>query len=199
MPEEFGLERKSRRGWIGNPGDRRRSRSSDEADIRSFYREHGGELFGLAYRSLGDRGLAEEIVQETFVRAWRSRERFDERRGSRRTWLFAIARNLITDAARARRSRPKLASPGAQERTERSSGGDPTERVAKEMVLWEAVGRLREEHQVVVTEVHYRGRSYAELSEELDVPVGTLRSRAFYALKSLCLILEEMESSNERK
>ncbi|WP_205543973.1 sigma-70 family RNA polymerase sigma factor [Rubrobacter indicoceani] len=178
----------------------RTKRREEEGKLRAAYGEHAGELFGFAYRSLGDRGLAEEVVQETFVKAWRSRDRFDVRRASRRTWLFAITRNLITDVVRARRARPSLASYGSQERFRRFHGSeDPTEAVSREMLISEALGRLREEHRVVVTEVHYRGRPYAELSEELGIPVGTLRSRAFYALKSLRLILEEMESSDGRR
>lgn len=74
-------------------------------DVRSAYREHGGILYGFVLNALGDRGLAEDCVQETFLRAWRARDGFDATRGSERTWLFAIARNVVVDAARARSRR----------------------------------------------------------------------------------------------
>ena len=64
-----------------------------ERDVREAYAAHAGELYGFALRSLGDSGLAEEAVQETFVRAWRAGDRFDPQIGSLRTWLFAILRN----------------------------------------------------------------------------------------------------------
>lgn len=185
------------------PGRSRRGGSEEEeAVLRAAYREHAGELFRLALRSLGDRGLAEEVVQETFMRAWRNRERFDTGRGSLRTWLFSIARNLIVDAARARASRPPGPPEAAHERLseggyETKSREDPTERVLTRMQVEEALARLSEDHRAVISEVYYRGRTYAELAQELDVPAGTLRSRMYYALKSLRLALEETESSSD--
>src|SRR5204863_365647 len=77
--------------------------------VRSVYAAHGGELYRFARRALGDDGLAEEAVQETFVRAWQAADRFDERLGSLRTWLFAILRNVVIDLSRARAVRPPLA------------------------------------------------------------------------------------------
>ncbi len=193
-------------GWRSfrrlRPGRSRQGGSEEEeAVLRAAYREHAGELFRLALRSLGDRGLAEEVVQETFVRAWRNRERFDAGRGSLRTWLFSIARNLIVDAARARASRPPGPPGAATTQERRQEGGhetksreDPTERALTRMQVEEALLRLSEDHRAVISEVYYRGRTYADLAQELDVPAGTLRSRMYYALKSLRLAFEETES-----
>jgi DNA-directed RNA polymerase specialized sigma24 family protein len=66
--------------------------SADEEGLRAAFVAHSGELYGYARRSLSDAGAAEEVVQETFIRAWRARERFDPELGSLRTWLFAIER-----------------------------------------------------------------------------------------------------------
>lgn len=193
-------------GWrpFRRPVRSRQSGSSEEAALRTVYREHAPELFRLALRSLGDRGLAEEVVQETFVRAWKNRERFDAGRGSLRTWLFSIARNLIVDAARARASRPPGPTEAAAARDHRTQGGyetksreDPTERALTRMQIEEALMRLSEDHRDVISEIYYRGRTYADLARELDVPAATLRSRMYYALKSLRLALEETESSHD--
>src|SRR5512141_1177293 len=81
-----------------------------DAGVRAVYAAHGPELYRFAMRSLGDRGLAEEAVQETFVRAWRAADRFDDALGSLRTWLFAIVRNVVIDLSRARAVRPGLTS-----------------------------------------------------------------------------------------
>src|SRR6476660_1393131 len=81
---------------------------SHERDVREASAAHSGELYGFAMRSLGDSGLAEEAVQETFVRAWRAGERFDPQIGSLRTWLFAILRNVVIDLGRARAARPSV-------------------------------------------------------------------------------------------
>src|SRR5436305_10078693 len=87
---------------------------TDERDVREAYSAHASELYGFAVRSLGASGLAEEAVQETFVRAWRAGERFDPEIGSLRTWLFAIMRNVVIDLSRARASRPPVAAEGLE-------------------------------------------------------------------------------------
>ena len=87
---------------------------SRERDVRDAYAAYSGELYGFAMRSLGDSGLAEEAVQETFLRAWRAGERFDPKIGSLRTWLFAILRNVVIDLGRARAVRPGVAEGGVE-------------------------------------------------------------------------------------
>ena len=83
--------------------------------MREAYAAHAGELYGFALRSLGDSGLAEEAVQETFLRAWRAGDRYDPQIGSLRTWLFAILRNVVIDLGRARAVRPGVAEKGLEE------------------------------------------------------------------------------------
>src|SRR5688500_3508266 len=97
-------------------------RPGEDAWLRSAYRAHGGEMYGFAVRSLRDRGLAEEAVQETFVRAWRAAEKFDSRVASLRTWLFSILRHVVVDLWRARAARPPLA------------GGDPRDATAEDQI-----------------------------------------------------------------
>src|SRR3954469_16053213 len=99
-----------------------------ERDVREAYAAHAGELYGFATRSLGDAGLAEEAVQETFLRAWRAGDRFDPQIGSLRTWLFAILRNVVIDLSRAPAARPPPRGPPAGRG--RGAGGEP--RAARE-------------------------------------------------------------------
>ena len=96
-----------------------RAALATEAGVREVYAAHGGELFRFALRSLNDRGLAEEAVQETFVRAWQAADRFDDNLGSLRTWLFAIIRNVVIDLSRARAVRPMLRDRGDERRRRR--------------------------------------------------------------------------------
>ena len=77
--------------------------AADEEGLRAAFLTYSGELYGYARRSLNDAGTAEEVVQETFIRAWRARERFDPELGSLRTWLFAIERRIVIDHARSPR------------------------------------------------------------------------------------------------
>ena len=157
-----------------------------ERDVREAYAAHSGELYGFALRSLGDSGLAEEAVQETFVRAWRAGDRFDPQIGSLRTWLFAILRNVVIDLGRARAARPRVAEAGVEPSVE------PLEDVLLSWQVEEAMRRLREDHRRVLFETHYRGRPYAEVAAELGVPEGTIKSRVYYGLRALRVVLEEM-------
>ncbi|HEX6130273.1 MAG TPA: sigma-70 family RNA polymerase sigma factor [Actinomycetota bacterium] len=163
----------------------------EEPGIRAAYAAHGGELYGFAVRSLGDAGLAEEAVQETFLRAWRHSDRFDPEVASLRTWLFAICRHVVIDLARRRAVRPPVVDIAA------ADGADPTtaDEVDRALTAWqveEALRRIGEDHRRVLTEVYYRARPYAEVAGELGVPVGTVKSRVYYGLRALRLALEEM-------
>lgn len=159
-----------------------------EDDLRAAYRTHGAELYRFARRALDDEGLAEEAVQETFLRAWRAADRFDPHLASLRTWLFAIARNVVVDFVRRRKARPQAVplseAPSATE--------DGTEALLRAFQVEEALRRLSPDHRTAIVEAYYKGRSNAEVADELGVPAGTMRSRTFYGLRALRLTLEEM-------
>ena len=157
-----------------------------ERDVREAYSAHAGELYGFAMRSLGDAGLAEEAVQETFLRAWRAGRRFDPEIGSLRTWLFAIIRNVVIDLGRARASRPAVAREGIEESVE------PIEESLLAWQVEEAMRRIGDQHRRILVETHYRARPYAEVAAELEIPVGTVKSRVYYALRALRIALEEI-------
>ena len=159
---------------------------ADERDVREAYAAHAGELYGFAVRSLGDTGLAEEAVQETFLRAWRAGERFDPQIGSLRTWLFAILRNVVIDLGRARAARPRVAEEGIEPSVE------PFDEALLAWQIEEAMRRIGEQHRRVLVETYYRGRPYAEVADELGVPEGTVKSRVYYGLRALRVVLEEM-------
>ncbi|HEX3239040.1 MAG TPA: sigma-70 family RNA polymerase sigma factor [Solirubrobacterales bacterium] len=160
---------------------------SSERDVREAYAAHSGELYGFALRSLGDAGLAEEAVQETFVRAWRAGDRFDPEIASLRTWLFAILRNVVIDFGRARAARPKLSGEAGVE-----PSVDPLEQALLSWQVEEAMRRIGDDHRHVLVETHFRGRPYAEVAAELGVPEGTIKSRVYYGLRALRVVLEEM-------
>jgi RNA polymerase sigma-70 factor (ECF subfamily) len=159
-----------------------------DAALRSAYDAHGPELYRFARRALGDGALAEDAVQEAFVRAWRASSSYDPARSSQRTWLFAILRNVVIDFARARRSRPPVA-PDAPD----GDGPAVADAIDQVLTTWEveaALEVLETEHRRALIEVHWRGRPYAEVAEELGVPEGTVKSRVYYGLRSMRAALE---------
>ena len=165
---------------------------ADEAGLRAAYAAHGTELYRAARRSLGDDHLAEEAVQETFLRAWRAADRYDERLGSLRTWLFAILRNTVIDLARADAARPVRALRTAAGGPERPVEVDELERALLCWQVEEALSRLSEDHRRVLVAVHLRGQPLAAVAAELRIPVGTVKSRSYYALRALRVVLEEL-------
>src|SRR5918998_3476111 len=167
-----------------------RDDSGDE--LRELYRRYSGELFGFACNALGDRDLAEEVVQDVFARAWRHAEGYDPRRASVRTWLYSIARNRIIDARRRAAVRPGLAHDESAAETQ----GEIDRELEHAVLRWQvaaALARLSPEHREVIRLAHYGGLTLREISERKGIPLGTVKSRTSYALRSLRLILDEME------
>jgi RNA polymerase sigma-70 factor (ECF subfamily) len=144
----------------------------------------------MSRRALSDDGLAEEAVQETFLRAWRASDRHDPQRSSLRTWMFSIARNVTIDLARARSARPQR----TETEVEHARGAeDTTEESLRSWEIEEALRHIRPHHRHAIVETYYRDRPCAEVAAEAGVPVGTMRSRLYYGLKALRLVLEENE------
>lgn len=156
--------------------------------VAAVYAEHGPALHAYCLRATGDPQLAEDAVQEVMLRAWRNPHALDPARGPARAWLFTVARNVVIDAARARRSRPREVGVEGSERP------DPTDDLDRALEAWQvadALARLRPSHREVLVQMYYLDRSVAEAALELGVPAGTVKSRAYYALRALKLALQE--------
>ena len=158
-----------------------------ERDVREAYAAHSGELYSFAVRSLGDAELAEDAVQETFLRAWRAGDRFDPEIGSLRTWLFAILREVVIELGRTRAARPQVTESGVAPSVE------PLEQSLLAWQVEEAMRRIGEQHRQALVETYYRGRPYAEVATELGVPEKTVKSRVHKGLRALKVALEEVE------
>lgn len=168
---------------------------SPEEGVRAAYAAHGSEIYRLAVRGLGDAGAAQDAVQETFLRAWRAWSRYDATRASLRTWLFEIARNVVIDAQRARTARPWLRGLSDHEALEHAAPGvtDGLDALMRRVLVEEALRRLGADHRRAIEETYLADRPYPEVAAELGIPESTLRSRVFYGLKALRIVMEEME------
>jgi len=147
------------------------------------YAEHGRALLAYTTRLLGgDRVGAEDVVQETLVRAWRHAEVLTNGRGSTRGWLLTVARNIVTDRVRARASRPReVAEAPEQPPLER----DHAEAVVASVTVLEALDGLSADHRGVLDQLYLQDRSLAEAATALGIPAGTVKSRSYYALRAL--------------
>ncbi len=174
----------------------RRDRSvslADDQGLRAAYHAHGAELYRYALRALADRGAAEDVVQETFVRAWRSADSYDPQLSSLRVWLFAILRNAVIDQAR-KRSAKSWPQPATQPDLllHADTGPAPADQVLQTWLIEEGLRKLSADHRDALVETYLRGRPYDDVAAERGVPVATMRSRVFYALKALRNALDEM-------
>lgn len=163
----------------------------DEELLRALHAEHGDALFAHALRlTSGDRQRAEDLVQETLLRAWQHPAALDPGRGSVRAWLFTTARNLAIDAWRRRSAR--VGEVVTDTLPEPPEAADEADRAVESWLVAEALSRLSRPHREVLVECFYQGRSVAEAAQRLGVPAGTVKSRTYYALRSLKLVLEEL-------
>ncbi|MFD7527592.1 MULTISPECIES: sigma-70 family RNA polymerase sigma factor [unclassified Streptomyces] len=161
----------------------------DEELVRALYREHAGPLFAYVLRLVaGDRQRAEDVVQETLIRAWKNAGRLGGATGSVRPWLVTVARRIVIDGHRSRRARPPEVDPAPLEEV---PAEDEMEKALWLMTLSEALDDLTTAHREALVETYFKGRTVSEAAEVLGIPSGTVRSRVFYALRSMKLALEE--------
>lgn len=162
----------------------------DESALRLLYAEHSGPVLAYLLRLTRDRARAEDLLQETMLRAWRRPSVFEPGRGSVRAWLCTVARNLVVDDARARAARPNETE--LTDYTEGpDDGDDPYEDTLRAWEVADALAALSAEHRAVLIEVYYRRATVAEAASSLGIPPGTVKSRTFYALRALRLACQE--------
>ena len=160
---------------------RRVAATGDDGALSALYDSYAGMVYAMGLRLLGDRSLAEDLVQDVFTSVWSKAESFDPSRASPMTWIYRIARNRSTDLDRRRRARPA------------SAGSDPlvylvgsdTRRLAERLDVAEALSRLSPDHQEVLILAYLKGLTQREIALTLDVPLGTVKSRTTSALKAM--------------
>lgn len=160
----------------------------DREAFDELYRRYARPVLGLALRRLGDRGRAEDALQDAFAAIWRSAASYDPRRGEGGAWLYTVARNAIVDGAR-RKPEPPMLVPD-----EPSGESGPPEHAEAAWISWRVHGaleRLPEHERVVIELAYWSGLSQSEVSEFLNVPLGTVKTRTRSALARLADMLDE--------
>ena len=160
----------------------------DAQVVSEIYREHGPALRRFVMRVSNDKDAAEDILQETVLKVWQTAPRIT---GSLRSCLFATARNVLIDRHRRASVRIAPSSLGDTDPVSSSDSGRIDELLDR-VLMEEALLHLSEEHRQVVLQLHYAGSTVAQAAAYLGVPEGTVKSRAYYAVRALRSVLEEM-------
>ncbi|MGW0042149.1 sigma-70 family RNA polymerase sigma factor [Rhodococcus sp. NPDC003348] len=161
----------------------------DQAELmRVLYGEHAAALWRYAMRLTGDRVQAEDIVQETLLRAWQRPRILDQSERSARAWLFTVARNLVVDSSRSARAKREFGTDSPPEQ----ATPDASEAALDSWLIADALAQLSPDHRAVLVRSYYRGMSTRQIADDLDIPDGTVKSRLHYALRALRLALQEM-------
>jgi RNA polymerase sigma-70 factor (ECF subfamily) len=159
----------------------------DRGAFELLYKRYARPVFGLALRRLGDRGRAEDAVQETFASVWRAARSYKPERGPGAPWLYAVARNAIIDRGRVR------SEPPAEVPDEPSPDAGPPEQAESGWTAWRihrALEELSANERTVIELAYWSGLSQSEVAEYLGIPLGTVKTRTRAALARLADLLE---------
>jgi RNA polymerase sigma-70 factor (ECF subfamily) len=167
-------------GWVSDQGD---------ALLRALYDQHAAVLWSFVVPLTGgDRMQAQDVVQETMLRAWKHPEVLAQSQRSARSWLFTVAHRIVIDEWRRARTGREVLSETVPEVIQ----PDRTEAMLNVWLIADALDTLSPDHRAVIVECYYRGRSTSQAAEALGIPDGTVKSRTHYALRALRLSLQEM-------
>jgi len=164
---------------------------AEAALMKALYDEHAGALWRYALRLTRDASRAEDVVQETLLRAWQHPEVVGDTERSARAWLFTVARNMIIDEQRSPRIR-KFGGSLDESSAPEQSAPDQVDSALDRMLIADAMAQMSAEHRAVVERSYYRGWTTAQIAADLDIAEGTVKSRLHYAVRALRLTLQEM-------
>ncbi|TFD63096.1 sigma-70 family RNA polymerase sigma factor [Cryobacterium ruanii] len=155
--------------------------------LQALHDEHAALLWRYVVRLTHDPALADDVVQETLLRAWRRPRLLDQTEVSARAWLFTVARNLVIDDRRSARARHEILTDQLPE----IPSDDQTDALLDAWLVADALHDLSPDHRAVIVCAYYRGQSVAETARDLVIPEGTVKSRLHYGLRALRLALQE--------
>ena len=171
--------------------------AGDREAFAAFYDLHAPVLFGFCVRILKDARDAEDVLQETFVQAWRDARRFDAARASVRSWLFTIARSRALDRWRSRRSfETRVSATDTAQLEGATDSRDPAAAADAKEFVGRALAQLNENEQAVLRLAYFEGCTQEEIAVRLNEPLGTVKSRTRSGLAKLRAIAAEAQKES---
>lgn len=162
--------------------------STDGQVLTMLYSAHADAVRRFVAGHVADVQHREDIVQETFTRAWKNIDRIDTEHGNTRSFLFSIAHNIVVDQWRAKSRRPEVLT----DRDTTAATDDGADASLQRILLAEAMRRLSAQHREVIKALYFDDMTLAAAADQLGVAVGTIKSRSYHAVRALRTVFDEM-------
>jgi RNA polymerase sigma-70 factor (ECF subfamily) len=159
----------------------------DATRLSALYDAHAAPIWRYVVHLTGDRASADDVVQETLLRAWRTPRILEQDPATTRSWMFTVARHLVIDDVRSAHRRREI----AVAETPDVATDDLTDALFESILIEEALASISMDHRAVIVRAYYGGLAIAEIAAELEIPSGTVKSRLHYGLRALRLALQE--------
>lgn len=165
-------------------------RQKDSKAFGYLYDHYAPSLYGVIYRILSSEEVAQDILQETFVKVWNSIEQYDTTKGKLFTWVLNIARNAAIDKLRSKEHKNLQQRDSLNNRQVRNKT-DNSQQIGEYIGFNDVLKKLREEHRLIIDMMYFEGYTQAEIADKLGIPLGTVKTRARAALEHLRALLQE--------
>lgn len=165
-----------------------------QKDSKAFgylYDHYASSLYGVICRIVSSEEIAQDILQETFVKIWNNIELYDPSKGKLFTWVLNIARNTAIDRLRSREHKNTQQKSSLTSKQVQNKSDDSSQQIGEFIGLNDVLKKLRAEHKLIIDMMYFEGYTQAEVSEKLGIPLGTVKTRARAALEHLRTLLQE--------
>lgn len=163
----------------------------DDKAFGYLYDHYAPLLYGVVCRIVGSEEIAQDILQETFVKIWNNVELYDPNKGRLYTWVLNIARNTAIDKIRSKEHKNTQQRDSLTSKQARNKSDDGSQQIGEFIGLNDVLKKLRAEHKLIIDMMYFEGYTQAEVSEKLGIPLGTVKTRARAALEHLRTLLQE--------
>lgn len=169
-------------------------KNKDANGLSIAYKSYGGAIYGIVFRMLQSEEVAQEVLQDTFLKAWESIEQYDAKKGKFFTWLSTIARRLAIDHTRSAGFKKETKTKSIDEFVYESEAWSESPNI-KDIGLERVIKSLDEKYRVLIDMAYLHGYTHQEIHEKTQIPIGTIKTRLRTAIIELRRVLSEMATS----
>jgi RNA polymerase sigma factor (sigma-70 family) len=163
----------------------KRLQAKDKSALELLYENYSGALYGVIFRVLKNEDIAEEVLQDVFLKIWDRFEQYDSTKGKLFTWMLNIARNQAIDKTRSKEISKDQKTRGIEKVVSRIDSRESVEQKVEDIGVKDIIRNLPDDQQFVVEYLYFKGYSQSELAEEFNIPLGTVKTRLRLAMQSL--------------